>query len=109
LSWLSRLENRYRIQGSTGAIEGDISDWRSLKFIDKNQKQKQLKFKSDVRYFAEFGKEMVTNFINVVTSSTSPVVAGHEVVDSVEFIEECYKNTQQFYMPWDQPLAKEPA
>jgi predicted dehydrogenase len=107
LSWLSRLENRYYIQGTTGAIEGDISDWRSFKFMDRKNKSKQLKFKSNVRYFAEFGKEMVANFIDVVRSSKSPIVAGHEVIDSVEFIEECYKNAQRFYMPWDQSLKRE--
>lgn len=107
LSWLSRLENRYRIQGTAGTIEGDIQDWRSLTFIDNNNKRKQLKFKSNARYFAEFGKELVANFINVVTASGTPSVAGHEVIDSVEFIEECYQHAQRFHMPWDQPLEKE--
>jgi hypothetical protein len=56
--------------------------------------------KADERYYSDFGYKLVDNFINVAGRAEKPLVSGNDVLDSMEFIDECYAAASRFDMPW---------
>lgn len=44
--------------------------------------------------------KFLTNFIEVIQKGAEPLVAASQVLDSIEFIDECYAAVSRFEMPW---------
>lgn len=100
LSLLGKLPCVFKVKCERGTIEGDIYDFQSVILTMKSGQKKRLKLKSNEKYYTDFGYTMVTNFLDVISKGEKPLVSGADVLDSVEFIDECYEAASRFNMPW---------
>ncbi len=100
LSWLTRLQNRYRIVGELGQIEGGIEEWDNVTIQYHSGKTVKMKLGSTERVYNDFGHKMLTNFIDVITKGVKPLVPADEVLMPIELIDECYQRARRFAMPW---------
>jgi len=105
LSWLSKFPCRFIVKCEEGTIEGDVYDYKSIILTENSGRKKRLKIKSKKK--ADIGFRMVTNFINIIIKGDEPLVAGREVLDSIQFIDECYKIATRFRMPWYEVMELE--
>jgi hypothetical protein len=100
LSWLGSFPSQFVVECETGTIIGDVYDFRSLRLQSGSGEKKQLQLSSGGKSKLDIAFQIVTNFTQVVTRGEKPLVSGHEVVDSIEFIDECYASATRFDMPW---------
>ncbi len=100
LSWLGKSTSRYFVKCETGAIEGGIYDYQSMVLTTHSGHKQIVHLKADERYYSDFGYKLVDNFVNVAGRGEKPLVSGSDVLDSMEFIDECYAAASRFDMPW---------
>ncbi|MBI4787668.1 MAG: Gfo/Idh/MocA family oxidoreductase [Chloroflexi bacterium] len=99
-NWLNKLENRYCVVGESGAIESGIEDWWALKVKSKSGKAKLIRLTAPEKTYNDFATRLVANFIDVVEGRAQPLVPARAVLDSLEFIDECYQRATRYWMPW---------
>ena len=100
LSRLSKLENRFRIEGTAGVIEGDVYDWKSLWMTQKGGNQRQLHLSTKEKDLGALGQILVSNFLDVVRNGNAPIIPADGVVSSIEILDETYAKAKRFLMPW---------
>jgi len=100
LSLLGKLPCVFRVEGEQGSIEGDIYDFRSIILNTKSGRKKRLKLRTKEKCYTDFGHTIVANFLDVISKGGKPLISGSDVLDSVEWIDECYKTASRFNMPW---------
>lgn len=99
LSLLGKLPCVFKIKCEGGTIEGDVFDFQSV-ILTRSGRKKRLKLESEEKYYTDFGYTMTTNFSDIISKGEKPLVSGADVLDSVEFIDECYEAASRFDMPW---------
>ncbi len=99
LSWLSKLQNTYRIEGSQGALEGRVYEWSSYTHEDSSGKSRSVKT-DRVREFPHFADKLVHNFTEVMAGNAKPTVSPRDIRSSVSLIETCYENRTAMDTPW---------
>jgi predicted dehydrogenase len=99
LTWLAKLSNTYRITGTRGVVEGNVSDWRRLT-ITSGGRRRQLKVSSDGGDYLSFGNLIVDNFVDVVHGRAAALVPAAAVLPSIQLLEECYRRASRMPMPW---------
>jgi len=102
LSLLGKFPCIFKIRCEQGTIEGDVFDFQSLTLTTESGQRKRLKLVTREKYHADFGDTIVTNFLDVISKGEKPLVSGADVVDSIEWIDECYQAASRFNMPWYQ-------
>jgi predicted dehydrogenase len=100
LSWLEKLPCTYSIRFEKATIEGEVYDFSSFKLTTQNGIKKRLKVKCVEKYYHDFGEKIVSNFLDVITNGTRPLISGSDIADSVEIIDECYETASRFALPW---------
>lgn len=106
LSWLSKLSNAYRIKGTQGSIEGGSYEWASYTLQSAGGSPRRVKTAEKVRSFEDLAGALVDNFIEVVRDGAEPIVAGREVLPSIETIEACYQQRSRFELPWNEACER---
>lgn len=99
LSWLSKLRNTYRIEGSEGAVEGRVYEWSSYAREDASGKSRSVKT-DRVREFPHFADKLVHNFTEVMAGKAKPTVSPRDIRPSVSLIQTCYENRAPMDTPW---------
>jgi UDP-N-acetylglucosamine 3-dehydrogenase len=100
LSWLASFPCTFEIICEEGVIEGNVYDYRNVFIKSKSGGKRKIHLpKRDVAKNAVACK-IVKNFIDVVSNNTKPLISGNDVLDSMDFIDECYANAALFEMPW---------
>jgi predicted dehydrogenase len=99
LSWLSRLENGFRVEGETGRIEGGVYDFGAVR-LTTGGRTRTLKSDWQPREFGEFGHVLIDNFLEVLARRAAPIVSAADVLPSLEIIDACYRQRRRFAMPW---------
>src|SRR5262249_40254670 len=100
LSVLGRRPGRFRVECETATLEGEIYDFRHLVVTPHGGRATTLRLPSAERVYADFGTRLVGNFIAAVAGSQPVLVSGRDVIDSIEFTDECYSAAQRLPMPW---------
>lgn len=100
LSWLSRYKNTFRIEGELGSIEAGIYDSHSLTLAQTSRKESKLRLTSRAKVYNDFATTLIDNLIAIVAGTERPLIAGSDVIESLELIEECYAKRLRFPMPW---------
>ena len=106
LSWLSKLQNSFRIQGESGSIEGGIYDWRTLNVSSRSGRKEIIRTNTELREISDLSSLLIDNFLNVITQGAPPLVSPGDVIDSIALIEECYARRARFAMPWHDTLQR---
>jgi predicted dehydrogenase len=100
LSWLSKLDNRFRIEGERGRIEGAAYDWGRIEHTNASGRVRRVKTGAGHQTFDDFAAQLIDNFVDVLRGRARPLVEGREVLASVTMIDACYRSRQRFEMPW---------
>jgi len=100
LSWLSKLDNRFRIEGERGRIEGGAYDWGRIEYTDATGRVRRVKTSATHQTFEDFAARLVDNFVGVLRGKARPLVEGREVLASIGIIDACYGSRQRFELPW---------
>ena len=95
LSWLSKLANRYRIEGDRGAIEGGAYEWSSLTLHTPDGKARRIRVGARNLGLPDLAQRLIDNFIEVVQGVAEPLVPARDVLDSIEWIDTCYRRRQR--------------
>ena len=105
LSWLSKLENRFRITGTKGVIEGGVYEWSAY---DQRIGSGALhKIKTDGhRVFTDFADMLLKNFTDVIAGTATPIVAAADVRAAVATIDACYARRSKLPEPWHDACAR---
>lgn len=106
LSWLSKLANAYRLVGTQGSIEGGSYEWASYTLRQGGGPAKKVRTARKVRAFEDLSSSLIDNFIAVVAGGAEPLVAGRDVLPSIETIEACYGQRTRFDQPWHDACAR---
>lgn len=100
LSWLSKFPCQYTITCEGGTIEGEEYDFTSITLQKGSGPRQHIKLHSHTRTFGETAHQITSNFVDVARGGASPIVPGRAVLDSIEWIDECYQAATRFDMPW---------
>jgi predicted dehydrogenase len=99
LSWFADVPCRFVIRCEGATIEGDIYDYHRLNIIEGGRKRKVI-LNSPLQTKLDVAKNIVTNFILVIEKKETPLVSAADVLESVEFVDDCYTLAVPFDMPW---------
>jgi len=108
LSWLSKLDNRFRIEGEQGRLEGGAYDWGRIEHTDASGRTRRLKASRTHQSFEDFAARLIDNFVEVLRGRAEPLVDAQEVLASVSIIDACYRGRQRFEMPWQEAWRDTP-
>lgn len=100
MSLLGKFPCIYRVEFENGVLEGDIYDYQTVVMTTATGHRKVLRLKTGENAYEDIGTRMVNNFIDVLTGNAGPLVQGRDVLDSLEFIDECYSSAAPFDAPW---------
>ena len=100
LSWLSRYENAYKIHGDRATVAGKLYDWNSVDVKHASGRQQKLRLSSAAKVPQDLGRFLLDNFLEVVRGRATPVVAGSDVLPSIELLDDCYASRKRLAMPW---------
>lgn len=100
LSLLGNLPCIFRVECENGTIEGDIYDHQNFVLHEKGKKRRIVQTQSSEKKYTDFGKTIVSNFLGVICNEQKPLIQGSEVLESIEWIDECYEAATRFKMPW---------
>ncbi len=107
LSWLSKLQNRFRIVGSNGAsIEHGIYDWRDPVFVAADGRRRVIKTDPGPRTYAGFGDVLIENFVDAIHGKAAPLVPAAAVAPSIALLAQCYAQRSRLPEPWHLPEVK---
>ena len=106
LSWLSRLENVYRIATERGTIEGGIYESRSFTVTDPRGRRRTIHAARGAGAYSDLANTLLDNFVEVVQGRAAPLVSGADVAPSIHLIDECYAQRRRFVMPWHDTFSR---
>ena len=104
VSWLSKLSNRYRVEGSEAVLEGSLHDFDAFD-IRRGSRTSRVRV-TGARPFAEYGEVLLDNFIAVAAGRAAPLVTAGDVRPSIALIEACYANRRRFEVPWHEAYTR---
>lgn len=104
LSWLASFPSRYEVICERGSVGGDVYEYRSLFLRKDGGSRRLIQLNAKEANKRDLAAKIVTNFINVVSRGDQPLIPGNEVLDSIEFVDQCYLAATRFDMPWYQAL-----
>lgn len=101
LSWLSRYENTFEIEGDRATVTGHLFDWNTLGLqMSGSADRRTLRLPTAAKIPEDLGSSMIDNFLDVLRGHAVPVVAGADVLPSIELIDECYARRRRMSLPW---------
>jgi predicted dehydrogenase len=100
LSWLSRYANTFEIRGDRATVTGRLFDWNTVDFKQASGRQQKLRLPSTAKVPQDVGRTLLDNFLGVVRGRAVPVVAGSDVLPSIELLDDCYARRTRMAMPW---------
>lgn len=100
LCWLVTAPSKFRIVCEKGAIEGDVYDYQNIVLVNATGQKQKINLQSKEKTKADIANRIVINFVDVICKGVKPLVAGRDVLNSIEFIDECYAAVRPFDMPW---------
>jgi len=100
LSWLSRYPNTFEVRGDHATAGGRLFDWDTVDLKHSSGRKQKLRLPSSAKVPQDLGKDLLDNFLDVVRGRAKPVVAGSDVLPSLELLDECYSRRTRMPMPW---------
>jgi predicted dehydrogenase len=104
LSWLASFPCTYSLACERGTIEGDVYDYLNMRIRSADGKVSQVRLDSSEKTKPDVARKILGTFIEVVQRQATPIISGADVLDSMDFIDECYARAERMDMPWYQGL-----
>ncbi len=106
VSRLGRLSNRFRIEGTLGAIDAGNEDWQSITIKFRKGRSRRIKTRCSVNGYNEFAQPLIDNFISVVKGQAEPLISAESTLPAVALLEAAYTNAKRYKMPWNDHWRK---
>jgi predicted dehydrogenase len=100
LSWLTALQNTFKVVGDRATVEGHIGQWRAVTLTPSSGSPTKIKLAADEVGYNDFGIAMISNFLDVLTRGSSPTVPAASVLAGTELIDESYGRAERMTLPW---------
>lgn len=100
LSWITNLQNYFRLHGDGGTITSGVEDWEAVRITRPSGRIETISTPASASTYAEFGTLMVSNFVDVLAGDAEPAVPATEVVASIELIDQAYATAQRLDRSW---------
>lgn len=100
LSWLATFPSTFKVTCEKGTVAGDVYDYSNIVLRTETGRNRRMTLQSKERTKIDIACKFLTNFIEVIQNGAEPLVAASQVLDSIEFIDECYAAVSRFEMPW---------
>jgi predicted dehydrogenase len=100
LSWLSRYANTFEIVGDRATASGRLFDWNTVDLKQGSGRTQKLRLKSTAKEPEDLGRTLLDNFLEVLAGRGVPIVAGSDVLPSIELLDDCYARRKRLAMPW---------
>jgi predicted dehydrogenase len=100
MSWLSKYANAYEIRGDRATVAGRLYDWNTVDLKSASGRSQKLRLPSAAKVPQDLGRALLDNFLDVVRGRALPVVAGSDVLPSIELLDDCYARRKRLAMPW---------
>jgi UDP-N-acetylglucosamine 3-dehydrogenase len=104
LSWLVSFPCIFKVTCKNGIIEGKVYDYQNLFIQSGNGKKRRIHLQAKETGKVAIARKIIINFIEVIAHGTKPLIGGGDILDSIDFIDECYANAVRFDMPWYEML-----
>ncbi len=99
LNWFVDIPSRFTLECEHATIEGDIYDYHHLVIV-RDGRASEIQLKTSIQTKTDIADRIIANFVNVILHGTRPLISGADVLDSLEFVDECYRAASRFRMPW---------
>mgnify|MGYP002640867468 CR=1 FL=1 len=100
LSWFLDIPSRFTIECERATIEGDLYDYHRLAITEPGQATKEIQLQTPTRTKIDIADRIITNFLDAIHHNEEALIPGADILNSIEFIDECYQNATRFNMPW---------
>jgi predicted dehydrogenase len=100
LSWLSRYANTFLVEGDRATAAGRLFDWNTVDLERPSGRREKLRLPSSAKVPQDLGKTLLDNFLDVVRGRAVPLVAGSDVLPSIELLDDCYASRKRMALPW---------
>jgi predicted dehydrogenase len=100
MSWLSKYPNTFEVEGDRATVSGKVYDWNTLHLKRGLGRAQKLRLPSAAKVPQDVGRILLDNFLDVVGGRATPVVAGSDVLPSIELLDDCYSRRKRLPMPW---------
>ena len=100
ISWLTRLQNTFRVVGTEATVEGDIGGWRSMRMTTSDGGRSTIRLPDAPVEYNDFAVPMIENFLAVLDQAEEPSVSAASVIAAAELIDEAYAAATRLHMPW---------
>jgi hypothetical protein len=81
-------------------INNSFEGWWALPLKHRTGKSEIIALPATEREYNDFAQKIVSNFIGVITQGDPPLIPAHEVLSSIELVEECYSKATPLDLPW---------
>ena len=103
ISFLNKLANEFRIEGTKATIRGVTNDFTRLEIISSSGSRKTITAPGNPDR-ADIARRMVVNFLEVVSGSGSLLIEAKSVVPPLAVIDEIYASATDYlpgcYQEW---------
>jgi predicted dehydrogenase len=103
MSWLSKLDNGFRVEFERATVSGGAYDFSFVTEQPAAEAPRTVRVGGAKDHFGAFAARMIDNFVRVTRGEAKPLASGGEVLPSLRVIDECYGQRRGFEMPWMQP------
>lgn len=103
LSWLSRLDNGFRVRCERGLVGGGVYDLDRLWIEDLAGRRKNVRIRGEAADRARLAERMLRNFAGVVDGEVDPLIPAADVAESIRVIDTCYRSRRRLELPWLRP------
>lgn len=100
LSWLSKLSNSYTVRGSNATIENSFQGWWSVPIRYGSGEMQYIDLPATQREYKDFAPQVIANFVDAIQHGSAPLIPAHDVINSIELIDDCYSQATLFDLPW---------
>jgi predicted dehydrogenase len=98
-SWLSKLQNAYRVEGTRATVEGGAYDWSSFTLTEGGRSRK-VRTDRSWRVYEHFVERLLDNFAGVMAGRAEPLVCAADVRPAIAVIDACYGRRAPLDEPW---------
>jgi predicted dehydrogenase len=104
------LSNSFKIEGTSGYIEGGIK-WDSPLKLNLRDTEYDLTFNSEIKKNNKFTlidafELQIKNFYQSIRTQQALFIPGEEGMNSVRLLEECLKVRKKLIYPWEEEIKK---
>lgn len=104
LNRLVDIGNLIHIKFKDFSILANMSNWKQIVYVSSNGKEKSKSISTDFKKYSDMVNAIILNFFEVVYGSENPLIGAADVYNSIDWIDECYRNRKRAQFSWNETV-----